>query len=121
MVAAGIPEAQPDHAIRIAELATRMLETVNDVAAATAVNLQARIGVHSGSIVAGVIGSHKFAYDIWGDTVNTASRMESHSLPGRIQVSAATRSLLGDRFSFERRGSIVVKGKGTMETFFLNP
>jgi class 3 adenylate cyclase len=121
MVAAGIPEAQPDHALRIAELAIRMLETVNDIAAATAVNLQARIGIHSGPIVAGVIGTHKFAYDTWGDTVNTASRMESHSVPGRIQVSAATRSLLGDRFSFERRGSIVVKGKGTMDTFFLNP
>jgi class 3 adenylate cyclase/CheY-like chemotaxis protein len=121
MAAAGIPEAQPDHAVRIAELATRMLETVNNIAAATALNLQARIGVHSGPIIAGVIGTHKFAYDIWGDTVNTASRMESHSLPGRIQVSAATRSLLADRFSLERRGSIVVKGKGTMETFFLNP
>jgi class 3 adenylate cyclase len=121
MAAAGIPEAQPDHAVRIAELATRMLETVNNIAAATALNLQARIGVHSGPIIAGVIGTHKFAYDIWGDTVNTASRMESHSLPGRIQVSAATRSLLAGRFSLERRGSIVVKGKGTMETFFLNP
>jgi adenylate cyclase len=70
--------------------------------------------------VAGVIGTHKFAYDIWGDTVNTASRMESHSLPGRIQVSATTRSMLGDRFDFEPRGTIEIKGKGAMETFFMN-
>jgi adenylate cyclase len=121
MVAAGIPEAQSDHAMRIATLALRMLDAVSDIAAATDLKLQARIGVHTGPIVAGVIGTHKFAYDIWGDTVNTASRMESHSLPGRIQVSAATRALLGDRFNFERRGSVEVKGKGRMETFFLNP
>ncbi len=120
MVAAGIPEAQSDHADRIAALAPRMLEAVSATAAATKLNLQARIGIHTGPITAGVIGTHKFVYDVWGDTVNTASRMELQSLPGRIQVSAVTRAALGDRFNFERRGLIEVKGKGTMETYFLN-
>ncbi len=120
MVAAGIPEAQADHADRIAALAPRMLDAVSTIAAATELNLQARIGIHSGPITAGVIGTHKFVYDVWGDTVNTASRMESQSLPGRIQVSAVTRAALGDRFKLERRGLIEVKGKGTMETYFLN-
>jgi class 3 adenylate cyclase/ActR/RegA family two-component response regulator len=120
MVVAGIPEAQSDHAIRIATLGVRMIYAVDAIANATELKLRARIGIHTGPIVAGVIGTHKFAYDVWGDTVNTASRMESHSLPGRIQVSAATRLALGDRFDFERRGTIEIKGKGMMETFFLN-
>jgi len=120
MAAAGIPEVQEDHAFRIASLAVRMLDAVDDIAKATGLKLQARIGIHSGPIIAGVIGTHKFAYDVWGDTVNTASRMESHSQPGRIQVSATTRLALGERFNFERRGSIEVKGKGLMEPFFLN-
>ena len=120
MVAAGIPEAQTDHAERIAALAPRMLDAVASVAAATALDLKARIGIHSGPIIAGVIGTHKFVYDVWGDTVNTASRMESHSLPGRIQLSAAMRDALGDRFQLERRGIIEIKGKGMMETYFLN-
>jgi len=120
MVAAGVPEPQVDHARRIAALAPRMLEAVAAVAQATKLDLQARIGVHTGPITAGVIGTHKFVYDVWGDTVNTASRMESHSLPGRIQVSAATRAALGGGFRLERRGVIDVKGKGMMETYFLN-
>jgi class 3 adenylate cyclase len=120
MAAAGVPEAQPDHVERIVALAPRMLDAVADVAAATELELEARIGIHTGPIMAGVIGTHKFVYDVWGDTVNTASRMESHSLPGRIQISAATRAMVGERFKFERRGAIEVKGKGLMETFFLD-
>ena len=120
MVAAGSPEAQSDHADRIAALAPRMLEAVAAVAEATGLKLQARIGIHTGPIVAGVIGAHKFVYDVWGDTVNTASRMQSHSRPGRIQISAATRHALGGRFKLKRRGIIKVKGKGAMETYFLN-
>jgi adenylate cyclase len=120
MVAAGIPEAQSDHANRIAALAPRMLDAVSAVAEVARLKVQARIGIHTGPITAGVIGTHKFVYDVWGDTVNTASRMESHSLPGRIQISAATRAALDDRFKLERRGMIEIKGKGIMETYFLN-
>ena len=81
--------------------------------------LQMRIGIHSGDVVAGVIGTHKFAYDIWGDTVNIASRMESHSLPNHIQVSAATHRHLQESFRLEPHDSVDVKGKGPMETYFL--
>jgi len=120
MAAAGIPERQSDHAIRIAALALCMLAAVEAIAQATRLPLKARIGIHTGPIVAGVIGRHKFVYDIWGDTVNTASRMESHSLPGRIQISAETRIALGDRFNVERRGVMEIRGKGMMETYFLS-
>jgi len=120
MAAAGIPERRHDDAIRIAMLAPRMLAAVQAIAKTDELTLQARIGIHTGPVLAGVIGTHKFVYDIWGDTVNTASRMESYSLPGRIQVSSATRIALGDRFNFESRGTIDIKGKGMMETYFLN-
>src|SRR5215813_2868462 len=121
MVAAGIPQPQADHVLRIVTLAPRLLQSVNAIAAKTGLNLQARIGIHTGPLVAGVIGTHKFVYDVWGDTVNTASRMESHSLPGRIQISAATRAALGDRYSYEPRGLVDIRGKGMMETYFLKP
>jgi adenylate cyclase len=81
--------------------------------------VQLRIGLHSGELFAGVIGTHKFVYDVWGDTVNTAKRMETFGAPGRVHVSAATRRLLGDAYCFEPRGAIELKGKGPIETFFL--
>ena len=74
---------------------------------------------HTGPITAGVIGTHKFVYDVWGDTVNTASRMEKYGEPGRINVSAVTRNMLGGEFRFEARDAVEVKGKGEMQTFFL--
>jgi class 3 adenylate cyclase len=78
-----------------------------------------RIGINSGPMIAGIVGTHKFAYDLWGDVVNTASRMESNGLPGSIQVTESTRTLLRDGFEFESRGVVSIKGKGEMETFLL--
>jgi class 3 adenylate cyclase len=78
-----------------------------------------RVGISCGPAIAGVIGTKKFIYDLWGDTVNTASRMESHGLPGQIQVCAATYERLRDRYLFEERGEVLVKGKGAMATYLL--
>ena len=82
---------------------------------------QIRIGIHTGPVVAGIIGHHKFIYDVWGDTVNVASRLEVNSLPNRIQVSETTRQALAGRYSFEPRGTISLKGMGHIKAFFLIP
>jgi class 3 adenylate cyclase len=120
MVTGGILEPQPNAAAAVAEMALPMLETVECAGRAINKKLQLRIGIHTGGpIVAGVLGTHKIAYDVWGDTVNTAKRMESYGLPGRVHVSAATRKALGDAFRFEPRGPLEIKGKGSMETYFL--
>lgn len=119
MAVGGVPVRQDDHAARVGRVALEMMPAIEQLGRSLNLPLSARIGVHSGSVVAGVIGRRKFIYDLWGDTVNTASRMESHGVTGRIQVSEDFRSLVGDQFRFEPRGEIEIKGKGMMPTFFL--
>jgi len=119
MAVAGLPEPRDDHAQVIARLALAMREVVGEVSQRHGENLKIRIGVHTGNTVAGVIGIHKFAYDVWGDTVNTASAMESHGIPNEIQVSQASFLRLSEDFLLEPRGPIEIKGKGQMETFLL--
>jgi class 3 adenylate cyclase/CheY-like chemotaxis protein len=119
MAVGGLHAPQRDHAAVVVDLALAMQREVASFRAATQRPLHLRIGIHTGPVIAGIIGRHKFSYDLWGDTVNTASRMESHGEPDRVQVSAATHALLRDRYSFEMRGEIEIKGKGPMTTYFL--
>ena len=119
MVAGGIPIARPDHAEASAEMALDMLVAIDELNVKLEATFDLRIGINSGPVVAGVIGTKKFIYDLWGNAVNTASRMESHGVPGRIQVSFYTYELLRDKYEFEERGSIDIKGQGEMRTYFL--
>ena len=119
MAAAGVPNPRPDHARKAALLALDMRDAVATSAVAGHSGLELRIGINSGPVVAGVIGTKRFLYDLWGDAVNTASRMESQSTPGEIQITRETYDLLKDEFVCRRRGTILVKGKGQMETWYL--
>src|SRR5919199_3640989 len=119
MVVAGLPTPRPDHAIAIAEMALDMQAEMLRIGEDTGEAFKLRIGINSGPVIAGVIGIKKFVYDLWGDTVNIASRMESQGVDGAIQVTAATYELLRDKYLFEERGVIFVKGKGDMSVYLL--
>jgi PAS domain S-box-containing protein len=119
MVVAGLPTPRPDHAIAIAEMALDMQAEMVKLGNQIGEVFQLRIGINSGPVVAGVIGIKKFFYDLWGDTVNVASRMESQGIDGAIQVTAATYDLLRDQYLFEERGVISVKGKGNLTVYLL--
>jgi adenylate cyclase len=119
MVAAGVPTPRSDHARALALMALDMIEAMRAHGVLGHLGLELRVGINSGPVVAGVIGRKRFLYDLWGDAVNTASRMESHGTPGRIQITRETYDLLADEFECEPRGTIAVKGKGEIEAWYL--
>jgi class 3 adenylate cyclase len=119
MVAGGVPDAMPDHLERCARLSLAMLGAVSRMNSANGTSLSLRIGLHVGPAIAGVIGSTRLSYDLWGDTINMASRLESNGVPGRIQVCASVRERLQRSFTFHPRGTVKMKGIGETETFFL--
>lgn len=121
LLAGGLPDERPDHAIAVADMALGMVDIVRETGRRFEIALSSRIGIHSGDVVAGIIGQHRFIYDVWGDTVNTASRLESSSQPDRIQISEVTYERVAGWFHCEPRGHVEIKGKGPMPTYFLGP
>jgi guanylate cyclase len=119
MVAAGVPSPRPDHAQALVRMALAMRDFTATHVFRGGQRLDFRIGINSGEVIAGVIGKRKFVYDVWGDAVNVASRMESQGLAGTIQVTQATYELIKDEFLCEPRGTVDVKGKGAMEVWLV--
>jgi adenylate cyclase len=121
MVVAGLPEPVPDHTARLARMAFDMLACIERLRHESGLAVNIRVGLASGPVTAGVIGTRKFSYDVWGDPVNLASRLESLSTPGRILVCPASHAKLGDEFAFEPRGTVDIKGLGAQEIWYLLP
>jgi class 3 adenylate cyclase len=118
MAAGGLPEPLDDHAARVVDLGLAMIDAAAQESRRIA-DLRLRVGVHSGPVIGGVIGSHKFSFDIWGETVNFASRLESQGIPGRVHVSAETWRDVKDVFDAEPRGPTQLRGYGPMETYVI--
>jgi class 3 adenylate cyclase len=119
MAVCGVPDPRPDHATALAEMALEMIECLKQFNASRGASIQLRVGLNLGPVVAGVIGRSKFIYDLWGDTVNTASRMESTGLPDRVQVTESMQRALATEFELTERGEVEVKGKGKLKTWLL--
>lgn len=119
MVVSGVPVARSNHAAAAVRLGIEMLDAARHMQDPNGRSVSIRVGIASGPVVAGVVGTRKFFYDVWGDAVNVASRMESTGVPGRIQISSETYARVSDQFEFESRGPIDVKGKGKMTTWLL--
>lgn len=119
MAVAGLPDPRPNHEAATVEMALDLCDEVERFRREHGVDLAIRVGLHAGPVIAGVIGSRKFSYDVWGDTVNLASRMESHGVAGRIQVTSTVRDRLRDRYHFEERSPVDIKGKGPTTTYLV--
>ena len=119
MLAGGIPEPSNNHAIQVARMALDMLDAIPDINKSTNQSLSIRIGISSGPLSAGIIGKSKFIYDLWGDTVNIASRMETYGFKNKIHISESTYNILKEDFKFTKRNKIDIAGKGSMQTYYL--
>ena len=119
MVAGGMPDAGVGHAADVANMALEILDVTRKLGSELHDDLDVRVGIHTGPAVAGVIGTRKLFYDVWGDTVNTAYRMESQGAAGKIQVTKDAKQAMGNSFQFESRGTVEIMGKGAMELYYL--
>jgi class 3 adenylate cyclase len=120
MIGGGFPKESSDHAVRIVQAAMEMSDFVKERSTVSSMNWDMRIGINSGQVVAGIVGAKKYTYDVWGDTVNIASRIENNSLPGKINISGTTYELIKNHFDCNYRGKLEIKGKGKVDMYFVN-